>query len=118
MAQPNLLAAERWQHRILLVFSPAADPRLSRQRDIVRAAAPGMNERDLRVIEVVGTTVTGAADTAAALRDRYRIAEDGFAAILIGKDGGEKLRATDAIPAARLFATIDAMPMRASEARR
>jgi len=35
--------------------------------------------------------------------------------VLIGKDGGEKLRSAQPITAERLFATIDAMPMRQSE---
>ena len=35
--------------------------------------------------------------------------------ILVGKDGGEKLRADTIIDTKQLFATIDAMPMRREE---
>ena len=51
-------------------------------------------------------------------RKRFNIGPDSFTVILIGKDGGEKLRSSDPIPAQKLLDTIDAMPMRQQEARR
>jgi hypothetical protein len=38
--------------------------------------------------------------------------------VRIGKDGGDKLTSASPLDAARLFATIDAMPMRREEMRR
>ena len=44
--------------------------------------------------------------------------EDGtFAAILVGKDGGEKHRSVEPISPQTLFDLIDAMPMRQREIR-
>lgn len=49
------------------------------------------------------------------LRERYGIAEGQFAVILIGKDGGEKLRRLEHVPIETIFALIDTMPMRRRE---
>ena len=57
---------------------------------------------------------TGETDT----RERHGVAADEFAVVLIGRDGGEKLRSTSPIPAAELFGKIDEMPMRRRERER
>jgi hypothetical protein len=49
------------------------------------------------------------------LRETYRVENDTFATILIGKDGGEKLRSSKAISVSNIFDEIDAMPMRQDE---
>jgi len=49
---------------------------------------------------------------AKALRARFALGDEAFQAVLVGKDGGAKLRATKPITARELMATIDAMPMR------
>jgi hypothetical protein len=113
-----------WQNRPLLVFAPTPDDaRLTDQLEIARTHADGWTERDMVTIAVVGdrpVTVDGtrAKDLAnAKLRARYGVAGDGFAAILVGKDGTEKLRRSQPIAARTLFETIDAMPMRRREIR-
>jgi hypothetical protein len=115
----------QWQHRLLLVFAPdAGHPDYRRQRDIVDRHADGVAERDMVIVAVVGdqpVTVSGtpAKDLdAAALRRRFEVPRDRFAAILVGKDGTAKLRRGTAITAGTLFETIDAMPMRQREIRR
>jgi hypothetical protein len=52
---------------------------------------------------------------AAAVRERFGVARSDFTVILVGKDGGEKLRDSKPLTYARLQATIDAMPMRRQE---
>ena len=115
---PAALAAMRGQERPLLLFAPPGDDRAARQQAIATSHTKAFAERDIRLITIAGDTVAGAGDDASTLRRRYRVARDAFAMILIGKDGGEKLRSADPIPAERLFATIDAMPMRRDEMRR
>lgn len=106
------LAQMRWERRILIVAAQtAADPQLAEQRRILSTWRKESDARDLTIVEVVGDHVSGAADTAAAIRRRYRLPA-GFTAVLIGKDGGEKLRSPRPFPAAALAETIDAMPMR------
>ena len=112
------LGAMRWEQRRLLIFATPGDARLARQREINAAATGGYVERDIRVVTIAGDAVSGASDTAAALRHRFKVDPHAFAVILIGKDGGEKLRSAEPLPAERLFATIDAMPMRKDEMRR
>lgn len=108
--------AMRWEQRVLLVFAPGErDAALSKQRKIVGAEGDAFRERDLRVVEVVGDSVSGARDYAPRLRQRYRIGAGDFVAVLVGKDGAIKLRANRPIDTAQLFTTIDAMPMRQRE---
>ncbi len=108
----STLAQMRWERRILIVAAQTRDdPQLAEQRRILSAWRSESDARDLSIVEVVGDRVSGAADTAATLRRKYRLPSR-FTAILIGKDGGEKLRSPRPFPAAALAETIDAMPMR------
>jgi hypothetical protein len=52
-----------------------------------------------------------------ALRRQFR-ATNGFAVVLVGKDGSVKLRRTSPIQFKELAATVDAMPMRQDEMRK
>mgnify|MGYP006275992019 FL=1 len=52
------------------------------------------------------------------LRDRFDVATDAFAVILLGLDGTEKRRETAPLSVDDLFRTIDAMPMRRAEMQR
>ena len=112
LAASPTIAQMKWERRVLIVSAPAAeDPALAEQRRILAAWKTNAAARDLTVVEIVGDTVLAAGDTAASIRRRYRLPAT-FTAILIGKDGGEKLRSAKPFPAATLEATIDAMPMR------
>ncbi|WP_375461381.1 DUF4174 domain-containing protein [uncultured Enterovirga sp.] len=103
-----------WSSRALVVVAPSAsDPRLAEQTRLYAAAARGARERDLVLVEGVGRDAA-----AEGLRRRFGVAPDAFVAILVGKDGGAKLRSAAPIPAERLFAEIDQMPMRQDEMRR
>ena len=120
------LAPYRWQARPLLVFSPPADERLRTQVAALDAARDGLRERDQLVWIVLPETIEAKvgpaprvteAEAAAALRRRFAIGEGDFAVILVGKDGGEKLRQRTPLSVDALFGTIDAMPMRRREMR-
>lgn len=114
-ADPASISAMKWEKRVLLVSAPDAnDPSLKDQRRIIARWRAGAEERDITIVEVVGDNVVGASNSAATLRQRYRLPTGGFAVVLIGKDGGSKLRGTLPIPAATLEKVIDAMPMRHS----
>jgi len=118
------MADYRWRYRPLLVFADdAAGASLVRQRGIVAANRAGLAERDVVVVWVVGTAVMsefgpGPGQDARALRARYGVTRGAFRALLVGKDGGVKLSQAAPLDAGRLFATIDAMPMRRDEVRR
>ncbi len=107
------LAASRWTSRVLVVSAPGPDdPGLRAQRAALGSVRGGLAERDLKVIEAIGHGAE-----AATLRRRFNLPEDAFRAVLVGKDGGAKLTASEPIPPQTLFATIDAMPMRRDEMR-
>jgi hypothetical protein len=76
---------------------------------ILHADKGGLAERDILVLSDISALGRGQ------LRDTLQI--DGFEVILIGKDGGVKLRAKTPISIQELFSLIDAMPMRRQELR-
>lgn len=113
----------QWQHRLVVVFDDGA--MFQAQKDELTEAAFEWLDRDLVLIGVSGASVhtidhqgqLSAAQIAAiktldvkTLRDRYP-----GPVILIGKDGGVKLRQDHPITNADLFSTIDVMPMRRRE---
>ena len=106
-----------------MIFAPAVDhPILSAQRTELEGRRDELDDRDIVVIEVIAADadiVHGEAAQldAADLRRRYDVGTDESVVLLIGKDGGIKLRQSSAISTATLFATIDAMPMRQREMR-
>lgn len=56
-------------------------------------------------------------EAAAELRSRYGVAEVETAILLVGKDGGIKLRRNGVLEPRDLFGLIDTMPMRQREMR-
>jgi hypothetical protein len=107
------LDSYRDRARVLVLSAPdSGDAQLRAQRAALASVRAGVAERDLVVLEAVGSGAE-----ARALRERLGLPADSFRAVLIGKDGGTKI--TEAAPLApqRLFATIDAMPMRRTEMR-
>ena len=88
----------RWKQRVLLLSAPAADdPLYQEQVAHLDADLARLHERDLVILSEFGP--------------------DPFTLVLIGKDGGEKLRSTDPVTTDFLLALIDAMPMRRLEMR-
>lgn len=113
-ASEDPLAGYRWKSRVLVLAAPeAGDAHLQAQREALASARRGTAERDLVVVEAVGPGAE-----AARLRHRLGLPGNAFRAVLVGKDGGAKLTSAEPIPPQRLFATIDAMPMRRDEMRR
>jgi hypothetical protein len=100
--------------RVFVVL--AADPEsldLTEQKRQIERLKDGAAERELVVVQ----PHAGSAK-AKALRIQLGCGNEPFQAVLVGKDGGAKLRATKPITALELMATIDAMPMRQDEMRR
>ncbi len=55
------------------------------------------------------------ADESQRLANQYAIGEDAFSVLLIGKDGGEKLRVNQVPDLQAVYAVVDGMPMRSRE---
>ena len=117
-----ILGPYRWDHRLLLVFSPSpVDERLRRIESLVARDSCALQERDLLVgwLPESGPNRLGErpleGDRGARLRAAFGIDAGTFAVLLIGKDGGEKYRADEMADFDRLYALIDSMPMRRAE---
>jgi hypothetical protein len=111
-----------WQRRPLLLFGPAeSDPRLVETVRRIEASRCDFADRDmvLGLIVTEGTsTLDGQViDTSQAQRllSEFGIGANTFSAVLIGKDGGEKLRVNEVPDLPAIYAVIDGMPMRSAE---
>ena len=111
-----------WQSRPLLVFAPTeGDPRLSETMRRIEASRCDFIDRDMVLGRIVadgtGTLDGQVVDTAQAQRlaSEFGIGANGFSVVLIGKDGGEKLRVNDIPDLAAIYAVVDGMPMRGRE---
>lgn len=109
--------------RPLLVFAPEPDSLVARnQRIALAGAGQDFRDRDMVHVEVLGDAVwidlakSSSAD-ADQLRARYRISESEKAVLLVGKDGGVKLRSDRVIEPHDLYGLIDTMPLRQREMR-
>ena len=96
-ATPMMAAGDlspfQWEKRVLVIFGSVSNPAVSQQLAVLETEGDGLSDRDLLVLHM----------------------GDGFEAVLVGKDGGVKLRRTAPVSATELFGTIDAMPMRQGE---
>jgi hypothetical protein len=114
-ADPSL-AALKDKYRVLLLFAPSdEDHSYQQQVSILKAHTNDIEDRDLIALPMLAKARQNTQQTE--LRHRFHIEPDKFTVILIGKDGGEKLRSRVPITAQRLEQTIDAMPMRKDEIR-
>lgn len=107
----------RWQHRILLLMDPHESPLCDQQLKILRGHTAAFQERDLLLFVFNGKNL---------LDEQGRVSPIGVkevpnpsyeGVILIGKDGGVKLRKPFTVEAQLIFDRIDAMPMRKAEIR-
>ena len=119
-----LLEPHLWEHRVLIVLTPTEKhPKFKEQLQTLDAVREGLKERDLFIMKNFnGNTIFAEEQLLSVgesrhLRKFYRLSPTAFTVLLIGKDGTVKLKSLDLIPIKKLFATIDAMPMRQAEMR-
>ncbi len=116
------LADHRWQNRLVVVFAPSVGhPLAEAQTRALLDLKPCARARDVVVVGVyaVDVLIDGTPTTmydSAGLRSHFGIDANDAVVLLVGKDGGVKLRRTAPISAQELFGLIDAMPMRMREA--
>ncbi|MEM8655674.1 MAG: DUF4174 domain-containing protein [Pseudomonadota bacterium] len=99
-----------WEKRPIIVFADSPnDPNFGLQMEYLEARADELAERDV----VVLTDTDPSIDSALRLKFRPR----GFMLVLVGKDGGVKLRKPFPWDVRELTRTIDKMPIRQREIR-
>jgi hypothetical protein len=116
------LAEDRRDKRLFILFSPSeADARLTAATGALASRRCSLADRDI-VVAIVPGDGTGRVgerpltrSESDALRARHGVGADAFAFVLVGKDGGEKLRTSGVPPLDEVFARIDGMPMRRAE---
>jgi hypothetical protein len=105
------LESYRWKARPVIVFGSEQSGAFRQQLDIFNRASPGFRERDMVIVTVAER---GGRQE---LRRAYNVAPGEFEVLLVGKDGGVKLRSRDVVSPQELFRLVDAMPMRRQEMR-
>ena len=98
--------------RVLLFVDKANDTTLIQQKQLLDSDKAGCLERDIRIVIYITN------QTDKTLLKKYNITQPQFTFLLIGKDGGIRLRSKKVIPKEQLFALIDVMPMRQDEIKR
>ena len=111
-----------WQRRPLLLFAPTdSDQRLVETMRRIEASRCDFADRDMvlgRIVAEGTSTLDGdvvGIDQAQQLLSEFGIGTNSFGVVLIGKDGGEKLRVNDVPDLQAIYAVIDGMPMRGRE---
>ena len=113
----------RNQARPLLIFAPKPeDAQLGIQLRMLHEHAAEASDRQIVPIALPfdspsPTPLALSGEEAVAARRHFDVAPDQFIVILIGKDGGAKLRSAKPISMSQLNEIIDAMPMRQDEMR-
>ena len=114
-----------WQNRLLLMVAPIpTTPMFLDARKTLDQRWDAIQDRDIVVFCLFSNKGTRANDNTpltqdevTQLRRRYALTDSATSMILIGKDGGEKMRQPLDGDLSEVFAEIDTMPMRQQEMR-
>ena len=110
-----ILTEKKDHRRVLLVYGrDDAQHYTIEQQEALNEVKDGLAERDLDVIVLVASLVMEP-DRQFLMHDFKLNPSDGYAAWLIGKDGGIKQTYSKPVAVKDLFQTIDSMPMRTQE---
>ena len=122
VSAPVNLSEYLWRHRLLLIFATSSRAQgVESLRNAITRNKSEVADRDMLVFLVLeegGSEVDGSPigeDDAASLRRRFGVETGAALMLLVGKDGGEKLRAPLDEELSTVFGVIDGMPMRRRE---
>ena len=114
-----------WKKRPLLLFAPSPNSPMYRSvSDSLSAHLDQIQERHIVIIEVFENglvRIDGKSDsrrTPESFRQQFSAKKGELTAILVGKDGGRKLRQSGSLDLGKIFSLIDTMPMRQQEMRK
>ena len=116
------LSQFRWKNRLLFLFAPdGGHPFFVHLHQSLGIQKTETLERDLIIFEIFefGSSRMNSEFIepmiTRALREKFRATPGEFTVILIGKDGGIKLKRHDRTELKDIFGLIDSMPMRQAE---
>jgi hypothetical protein len=112
----------QWKNRLLLLFTPSVEGPvyIKLKEDLLRQEEEVL-DRDLLIFHILETGETKLWNSPQpessddSLRKKYSIKSGTFTILLIGKDGGVKMRREGRMELDEIFSVIDAMPMRQRE---
>ena len=116
MVYSQSLEEYRWENRLLFILNPDSGPALQHQQvRVLRDFEKEMIERDLIMFIVTESAVLDSNGKEVDLKkeDLPFAAYNGL--VLVGKDGGVKLRKPFVVTPQEIFDLIDSMPMRRAE---
>lgn len=119
------LAQHEWENRVVLLFAPDFEnENLKQQLAFFQKDLKGLADRKLIVYQITPDDVKKEEKLLIGNSEihnsfgKFKIDKSEFTFILIGLDGGEKMRSSEVVSIKELFSKIDRMPMRQSEIRR
>lgn len=118
------LTEYQWENRLVVMFSQSEkSPAVEKQLKNLEEKSEGLKERKLKIIHSIPGRQRIIFPSSSEWQDSelystMKQKNTGFEVILIGLDGGVKLRQTEILENQRLFDLIDSMPMRKAEMRR
>ena len=118
------LSSHKWQDRIIIIqVNDPANQLLEKQLIELKKHKAGLDDRNLIVYQMIqnkykkGFSNDGQWESTKD-SDNIKQTDEEFEVLLIGLDGGIKLRKNEFISCQELFEVIDQMPMRQSEIRK
>ncbi|MDT0608427.1 DUF4174 domain-containing protein [Croceitalea rosinachiae] len=94
----------QWKNRLIVLIGNQNHPKLKNQEALLNKNEEGLKERDILIIR-----------TNDRLLEPFKLKKNFTGLLLIGKDGGIKLKQSFIVQPDELFALIDGMPMRRAE---
>ncbi len=107
----------RWQYRILLLMDPNDSPDCEEQLNSLRSYTAAMQERDILLFVFDGKALLDQNGKKSPIGINEIPSPSFEGVILIGKDGGVKLKKKFPVNPEFIFERVDAMPMRKAEVR-
>lgn len=121
----NPIRKHAWKERVLIVTaSSPTNVGYKRQNQLLEKGKKGMKERNLVIYRLYSdhwmspSQESLTREETTTIQEAYHIEPDTFSVVLIGKDGGVKLRSNELVSTKELFQLIDSMPMRQQEVRK
>ncbi|MCF2499089.1 DUF4174 domain-containing protein [Dyadobacter chenhuakuii] len=96
--------------KVLLFYNESGEAKWKSQVETLNASKKGIQERDIEV-----KSIAYAKENFSEWKKWKIDSTAAFTFLLIGRDGGEKLRSSEIVKPEKLFGQIDAMPMRRQE---